>query len=168
MKSSPNTPSLCHPRMGLSRQSPRVLCCAQGKNATLRGEGYGLASIVLEELICEKCYNEGDVYCATVESVSEGQEDEPRWLPDDRRERMHALRPTILMGEMCVSREAQRRRRYCVGRRCPTHPGGAGWTMEGGAPLPHQQILGSALSTPAKSRGPNASAYANARRPKLA
>ena len=75
----------------------------QKKNTILREDGYALASIVLEDLICEKCYNIGEVYCQTVESVSEGKEDEERWLPEHRRERMHALRPKILMGEMCVS-----------------------------------------------------------------
>ena len=75
----------------------------QKKNTILREDGYALASIVLEDLICEKCYNIGEIYCQTVESVSEGKEDEERWLPEHRRERMHALRPKILMGEMCVS-----------------------------------------------------------------
>ena len=70
---------------------------------TLRDEGYTLTSIVLEDLITEECYNQPDLYCATVEAISEGREDEPRWLPADRLERMHALRPTILMGEMCHS-----------------------------------------------------------------
>lgn len=73
------------------------------KNATLRDEGYALASIVLEDLICEKCYNEGAVYCATVESVSEGREDEERWLPAERLAQLHALRPKVLMGEMCAT-----------------------------------------------------------------
>ena len=79
----------------------------QKKNTILREDGYALASIVLEDLICEKCYNIGEVYCQTVESVSEGKEDESKWLPEHRRERMHALRPKILMGEMCVSCHTQ-------------------------------------------------------------
>mgnify|MGYP006092925571 CR=1 FL=1 len=60
------------------------------KNTVLKNEGYDLASIVLEDLICEKCYNEPDVYCATVESVAEGREEEERWITAERRERVRA------------------------------------------------------------------------------
>jgi len=75
----------------------------QSRNEILRKEGYDMVSIVLEDLCTETCYNQGDIYCANVEAVSEGREDEPRWLPEHRRERLHALRPTLLMGDMCAS-----------------------------------------------------------------
>jgi len=74
----------------------------QEKRGILHAEGYELVSIVLEDLICEKCYQDGAVYCATVESVADKREDEQRWLPEERLKRMHALRPTILMGSQAV------------------------------------------------------------------
>ena len=72
------------------------------KNTTLKNEGYDLASIVLEDLVCDKCYHEPEIYCATVEKLAEGREEEPDMMPEERRARLHALRPKILMGEMCA------------------------------------------------------------------
>jgi len=72
------------------------------KRGILEDEGHALMSIVLEDLLCYECYQKGDVYCAQVEVVSEGREDEPKYCPQHRLNRMHALRPTLLMGNMCV------------------------------------------------------------------
>lgn len=73
----------------------------QEREGVLRAEGYTLTSIVLEDFITQECYDNPEIYCQNVEAVSEGNEDELKWLPDERRQKLHALRPTILMGEMC-------------------------------------------------------------------
>jgi tetratricopeptide (TPR) repeat protein len=67
-------------------------------NDIISEEGFGLTSHCLEELVSERSYNEPALYCACVEAVSEGREDEPKWLPPDRKERLEAMRPTILFG----------------------------------------------------------------------
>ena len=96
----------------------------------ISNEGFELVSTTLEELISEKSYNEPALYCATVEAVSEGREDEARFFPAERKARLQAMRPTLLFGNqaadtahglhewMCAEMSLVLRKQVLISRTC--------------------------------------------------
>ena len=73
----------------------------QARNDEIHAEAFDLTGIVMEELSSERAYMEPALFCATVERVSEGREDEYPHLTDELRDRIGALRPVHLMGTQC-------------------------------------------------------------------
>mmetsp|Transcript_90629 Transcript_90629/g.272195 ORF Transcript_90629/g.272195 Transcript_90629/m.272195 type:complete len:274 (+) Transcript_90629:1-822(+) len=74
----------------------------------LSKEGFELVSIVLEELTTTRSYEEPALFCSTIESCTDGREEDERWLPADRRKRLFALRPQYLFGEQAAAEHALR------------------------------------------------------------
>ena len=70
---------------------------------TLTNECFDLASICLAELVSEESFTKPGLYCSFVEQLAEKREDEERWLTQEMRVKLRALRPTLLMGQNCVS-----------------------------------------------------------------
>ena len=67
----------------------------------ITAEAFELSSVALEGLLNDTCYNNPEIYCQLVESVAEKREDEARFLTQDMKDKLAALRPQILMGLNC-------------------------------------------------------------------
>jgi len=89
-----------HGKVSFGEDGFGVMRRVQEHDAKLQDEGFALVSIVLEDLITENSYDNPEIFCQHVEAVGEGREEEPRFLTPSKLERMAALRPELLMGEV--------------------------------------------------------------------